>query len=595
MSASSNPLATIRRVAAPLGPGAVFWLVLTVAVLWIHRPWAPDETRLLSIAWEMWQRDYLLIPVLNDQVYPTQMPMIPWLLIFGWKLLGTHGWWLQILGAVFAFGTVAVGSRMVTYLWMDQIHMPRYLPIILIGSWFWVISMGMSPEATALSFFVCLALLGMLRAWRYGTRGGWLLYGAATGAAVLTSGFVALVYVLPPALLAPLWAGREHALRWQHWYQDLASGVGVALGVVLLWGMFVVNEYGQEYAFAYLYGALPVASALYPRDLPPYAYLLMLFPLLLPWAAWPLPWLRLWQLHRERPGTGTVFILSWVVPALLLLALVADPQPQFLLPLLPAGAMVITYLLLNEELFDQGEDRILVSLAPPLILGGLMLASLAPLLSGAWVTDLGASNLLYLGATAAAGGLLVIVLPRLGMVPRLLLMLVGIFLLAIPILPPIDGIPAGLRELPIWVGAVIAVLGLASGFVPRFHFYGRVVKIAAINVAFAMALLAVADLRLFPSQAMDAPARLLSRTEAEGRPIAHIGDYDGRYTFAARLKSPIEVLTPDQISAWAASHPRGLVVADSFPWETAVSPQLERKTLLDTVRIWSADTLLSAK
>ncbi len=583
-----------RRVVWPLLPAATLWLLLTAVLLFAHRPWPPDETRLLAVAWEMWQRHFLLLPVLNDQAYGTQMPLLPWLLILMWKVFGVHAWCLQVLGAVFALATVAVASRIVTYLWIDQIEMPRYVPAILMGTWFWVIALGMSPEASVLSFFVSFALYGMLRAWRYSTRFGWLLFGAAGGAAVLTSGFIALAYVLPVGLLAPLWAGREHALRWRHWYMDFGSGLGVALGVVVLWGMVVSIEYGQDYALAYFVGALPTDSALYPQDLPPYAYLALLLPLLLPWSVWPLVYHRLWEIRGRRPGVGTSFVFCWVAPALLLLALFTAPQPQWLLPLLPAAAMAVTYLLINEELFDHGEDRFLVSLTPPLVVGGLVLATLAPVLSGRWVTLVGADYLFYVGLAASGVGVLTAVLPRLGWAARLVLMVSGLAMAAIHVLPPIDGVPPLLMRVPIWFGIAVIAVTLATAWTPRFHFYGRVVKIAVLNAALALALLTVADRRFFPVAAVDGPAELMVQAQARGSAIGHVGDYDGRYTYTARLLQPMDIVSPQQVGAWAAAHPDGLIVADTTPWNSPFSPLFESESIRDHVRVWSTNTLISS-
>jgi 4-amino-4-deoxy-L-arabinose transferase-like glycosyltransferase len=589
----SQRLTALRRILRPLLPGAGLWLLLSGMLLWLHRAWPPDETRLLAVAWEMWSQHFTLIPVLNNQVDATQMPMVPWLLMLMWKAFGVHAWCLQVLGAVFGLATLMVSSRIATYLWMDQIEMPRYVPVILMGTWFWIVALGIAPQASALAFFVSLAILGILRAWRYSTRAGWLVFGLATGAAILTSGLVALVYVLPVALAGPLWAGREHALLWRHWYLDLGSGAGLALGVVVLWGMLVVNAYGMDYALAYLAGALPVSSAFWPQHWPRYTYLLLPLPLLLPWAAWPLVYQRLWHALRQHPGIGAGFVLWWVLPALVLLMLITVPQPQWLVPLMPAGAMIIAYPLLNEELFDHTEGRLLLSLIPPLVIGGFVVASAAPLLSGAWVGLVGADHILYAGLAAAGIGVLAALLPRLSWPLRTVLVVAGLLTAAVSVLPTIPVVSTALSQVPPWAGIVAAVVAVVSAWTPQLSFHVRIIKIGALNLVLALALLAGAGVRLFPSSVLDGPAALLSAAQARGEPIAHVGTYDGRYSFAARLQKPVVELGPGQVAQWAARHPGGVVVADTIPLDPPAAPAFEARSLRGQVRVWRANTLAS--
>ncbi|VAW74626.1 Polymyxin resistance protein ArnT, undecaprenyl phosphate-alpha-L-Ara4N transferase; Melittin resistance protein PqaB, partial [hydrothermal vent metagenome] len=61
------------------------WLELLVAVaalaaiqLWL-RPLLPvDETRYLSVAWEMWSRGDFLVPYLNGEAYSHKPPLLFW-------------------------------------------------------------------------------------------------------------------------------------------------------------------------------------------------------------------------------------------------------------------------------------------------------------------------------------------------------------------------------------------------------------------------------------------------------------------------------------------------------------------------------------
>ena len=64
------------------------WGVLVVVALTL-RPLLPiDETRYLSVAWEMWLRHDWLVPHLNGSPYPDKPPFLFWGILLGWRVFG---------------------------------------------------------------------------------------------------------------------------------------------------------------------------------------------------------------------------------------------------------------------------------------------------------------------------------------------------------------------------------------------------------------------------------------------------------------------------------------------------------------------------
>jgi 4-amino-4-deoxy-L-arabinose transferase-like glycosyltransferase len=268
-------------------PWTILWVLMVVALFYFRPPASLDELRLLAIAWEMWQREIFLIPVLNELAAPEQPPLMPWLIIVGWKLLGVNDWWPRLLPALFSLFSLFLVSRIAALLWMDQIKMPRYVPFVILASWLWGFYLTFALIDHILTFFTLLALFGILHAWRYTTRVGWFIYGFATGCAVLASGLTSLLYTLPVALAGPLWAGREHALRWRNWYLDIATGLVVGVGLVAMWGLVVSIEYGVGYALDHLVGVLPEELNLFARNQPMYWYAVLLPVAIMPWTVCP--------------------------------------------------------------------------------------------------------------------------------------------------------------------------------------------------------------------------------------------------------------------------------------------------------------------
>ncbi len=550
-------------------PWALLWLLLVLASLFVRPPTSLDELKLLAVSWEMWQQDVFLLPVLNGFDNPDQPPLMPWLIMLGWKLFGVNDWWPGLLSALFSLMSLFILGRISAFLWMDQLKMPRYTAYVLLGSWLWVYFLTVSLADNMLTFFTLLGLYGILRAWRYTTRTGWFIFGFATGCAVLSNGVVSLLYTMPVALFGPIWAGREHALRWGRWYIDIVTGLTVGIGLVALWGVVIMIEVEQGMAIArdHLLGALPSEISLFSSSRPMYWYLILLPVAILPWIAWPLLYSRLRQIKNRPPAIGLIFCLVWIVPALLVLSMLGPRQPQFLLPLLPAFALMISYLLFNEELIDHGEKRFSMSLILPMILLGTALA-VAPLLQDqAWVPQAMKTLSPMVGAVIAVFGILIIGLPASGLTGRNTLVAVGLFLTAIRFFPRYEVLPAILWEIPLYVGVGTGLLGVALTWVPRFTLDQRIIRNAIFSMVIVIGLMAYANKDNTSRADVSRTALYLASRQQSQVPIAHVGEYQGQFHYYGRLTRSITSVSPETIGEWLAENPRGIVVTYANGWQ----------------------------
>jgi 4-amino-4-deoxy-L-arabinose transferase-like glycosyltransferase len=576
-------------------PWMVLWCLMAAALIYIRPPVSQDELRLLGIAWEMWQRDVLLIPVLNELAAPEQPPLMPWLILLGWKIFGVNDWWPRVLPALFSLFSLFLVSRIAALLWMDQLRMPRYVPFVMLSSWLWVFYLTLTLTDHLLTFFTLLALFGILHAWRYTTRVGWFIFGFATGAAVLASGLTSLLYTLPVAIAGPLWAGREHALRWRNWYFDIGTGLVFAISLVALWGLVVSLEYGYGYAIDHLVGVLPEELKMFAQNQPIYSYLVLLPVAFLPWVAWPLVYSRALQVSDRLPSIGFIFCAAWVVPVLVVLSVLGPRQPQYLLPILPAFALLVTYLLFNDELIDQGEDRFVVSLMFPTMALGLVLLGIAFAPDASWLPAALKGISPVVGGSITLAALLVFGLPRSGLVVRVVIIVLGVSLAAAPSLPNNDVLPAVLTELPIYVGIVIALLGSTLGLLPTLTFEQRVVRIAVFNIVLVIAAQwYVTDKNEY--QSVITSARFLGQMELDRSPVAHMGTYHGQFHFYGRLRNAYKEVTPEDILAWVAANPAGVVITYGDGWQPRVGnkspvPLFESPYAGTTLRIFSAAAL----
>ncbi len=579
-------------------PWAMLWLLLVIAALFVRSPTSIDELKLLAVSWEMWQQDVFLLPVLNGFDNPDQPPLMPWLIMLGWKIFGVNDWWPRVLSALFSLMSLFVIGRIAAYLWMDQLKMPRYTAYILLGSWLWVFYLTVSLADNMLTFFTLLGLYGILRAWRYTTRAGWFIFGFATGCAVLSNGLVSLLYTMPVALLGPIWAGREHALRWVHWYIDIATGLIVGIGLVGLWGLVIIIEMEQGMAIAldHLTGALPTEISLFPKNQPMHWYLVLLPVAILPWIAWPLIYSRLWHVKDKPIALGLIFCLVWVIPALLVLSMLGPRQPQFLLPLLPAFALMISHLLFNEELVDHGEKRFSMSLIWPTILLGIVLAAAPMLENEPWVPQILKTLSPLVGASIVAFGLLIIGLPASGLAGRMFFIIGGILLTLIPALPQIEVLPAVLWELPLYVGIGVGLFGVALTWLPTFTLDQRIIRNAIFSMVTVTGLMIWMNANDNSGADIHRSAQYLASKQQLQVPVAHVGEYQGQFHYYGRLNQPITSLSPETLGKWLAQNPRGIVVTYANAWQpnadvVNTAPEYSAPFANTELRIWKASVL----
>lgn len=579
-------------------PWTLLWLLTVVVLLVVRPPASQDELRLLAISWEMWQREVFLIPALNQMAAPEQPPLMPWLIVLGWKIFGVNDWWPRLLPALFSLASLFLVSRIASLLWMDQLKMPRYVPFVMLASWLWAFYLTFALVDHLLTFFTLLALYGILHAWRYTTRVGWFIYGFATGCAVLASGLTSLLYTMPVALAGPLWAGREHALRWRNWYIDIATGLIVGVGMVAMWGLVVSIEFGYGYAIDHLVGVLPENLKMFDADRPIYWYLVLLPVALLPWSAWPLVYSRAWQIRGRVPSVGVVFCAVWVVPVLVVLSVLGPRQPQYLLPILPAFALLITYLLHNDDLIDHGEHRLVVSLMLPTTILGLVLAGIAYLPDQSWLPERLHGISPVVGGAIAFASLLGFGLPRAGLVIRVIIIAIGVLLAVVPNLPQNVVLPAWLRELPVFVGVAIALVGVAIGWFPSLTLDQRVVRNALFNALLVIVALSYAYKDKTEYTNAITSARYFEQVEVQLLPVAHVGVYDGQFHFYGRLRESWKELLPEEVTAWAQANPTGRVISYANSWQPdtsnrAITPEYEAPFFGTTLQVWTADSLQS--
>ena len=113
------------------------WLLLMVVSQSLLPLMPIDETRYISVAWEMWLRNDFLVPHLNGETYSHKPPLLFWLINLGWWVYGVNEWWPRLVPGLFALGSFWLTQRSAYLLWPQRIKVAFWAPTILLGSLYW--------------------------------------------------------------------------------------------------------------------------------------------------------------------------------------------------------------------------------------------------------------------------------------------------------------------------------------------------------------------------------------------------------------------------------------------------------------------------
>ena len=514
------------------------WLLLVMASLFARSAWPVDETRVLAVAWEMWTHNEIVLPYLNGDLYARQAPLLPWLIHAGWGLFGVNNWWPRLLPSLFALASLFVTGRLARLLWRENSEIARYAPLVLVGTPLWAVYTTLALPDMLLVFFTLIGWWAVLVMWRHRDMRAFLLLGTALGLGALALGLAIFVYILPVALLAPLWIKDTPRMAWKHWYVDLAKATALGAAVLCLWLVPAAIKAGLPYILEWFSGSLTAARLdLLPVTQSWWGYLVWLPIICLPWSIWPLLWMRLWHIRREPLNIGLLFCMIATLSTLAVLSLVEVKQPQFLLPLLPLAALAVAYLLMDDSMADIGQEKLLSGMTLPIVVLGGVLA----------------------------------VLPR---------------------LPRIEFLPAMLWDLSPFVGIGLVFLGIALAWLPVSEVRRRLLDTAVSGALLVVFVILGAGSQFDAFYRLDTVTRLLADAQAQRRPIAWLGEYDGEFQFAGRLLKPLRVIDPSQAPSWSHNHPDGVLVAYAPDWQppgsTAAQPLLETPYRGQMLRIWYA-------
>lgn len=481
---------------------AAFWFVALLS----RAPWAVDETRYLSVTWEMWQRGEWLVPHLNGAPYSHKPPLLFWLIQLGWWVAGDNDWWPRLLPWLFAAGTVLVTADLAKRLWPGQPNIARRAATVLVGTLLWAQASTVVMFDVSVAFFAAVAVWASVRSVVSGWARGWLVLGAAVGLGTLVKGPVIFLYTLPAVLLVPRWHGSPVSSQWL-W--SVLRAVVLALLIALAWAIPAARVGGEEYAHAIFWfqtaGRLTDSFA---HARPWWWYVVLLPGVLAPWSMFPAVWRRLRSPAVWWDG-GASLCATWGAGGLVALSLISGKQVHYLIPLLPPTAMIIARML-----------------------GGVAFS---------------ARDLLLAAAVVAA---------------------IAVVVLAARHFAPVLGLPPWLSQIPAWPGVCALAAAAVIAISPPKNVSAATAVLGSLSLL-VLALGHAGIVRPANPYYDPTPiARYVRALQDRGVPVAFAGKYHGELHFPGRLSEPMDVLRGATAQeGWRRHHTNGRLVVAADPSE----------------------------
>jgi 4-amino-4-deoxy-L-arabinose transferase-like glycosyltransferase len=330
----------------------------------------PDEPRYAEVAREMLMRHDLVSPTLGGHLWFEKPALLYWMMIASFKVFGVTEWAARLPSAV--SGLLTVVAVFVTGRRVERVGAPdNELQSYAFWSGLAAATMiGIAAFSRAASFDI---LLTMTTTWTLAffvladpdqaladrseanpKHRNWFLAGFYTfiGLSLLAKGLVGIV--IPVGVLGSYYLFQRR-LPGRKLLTSLIWGLPLALMVAATWYLPVVRRHGWLFIdqFFIQHHFARYISNKYHHSQPVYYYLLILPLLALPWTAF-LPdglmqsrlWLKRPADHQVAPAEAQVrqlmiLALAWLLFPLLFFSFSNSKLPGYILPILPAAALIV--------------------------------------------------------------------------------------------------------------------------------------------------------------------------------------------------------------------------------------------------------------
>ncbi len=499
-----------------------FLIIFIAGIMFIFfAPYFPiDETRYLSVAWDMKLYHSFIVPLLNGHSYSHKPPFLFWLINVDWLIFGVNEKTLRIIPILFSMLNIILVYKTALLLWNDK-KIAEYASLVLSSILVYLIWSSLIMFDVILTFWIMAGMYGIFAAYTHSNNTKfWILIGIAIGGGLLTKGPVIFVHILPVCILSFLWIPkREYTAKW---HKGILVSLLIGVAILFVWLIPAILTGGESYRQAILWGQTVnrvVSSFAHQR--PIWWYLPLIPIILLPWILFKPMWHWHWRNFRAiTQDKGMCFLLVWIFSAFIIHSLISCKQVHYLIPLLPGVSLIIAkHLALNSKKGKSARLHYPVAILYISLGVGIFLL---PFINSGNIREFSAHisilRFVALSLACIAMGLLMLLFKS-GSVDRLMKLI-------------------ALSSL----GFIIIVLMNGNVFFKRYD--------------------------------VSHIARVLKAKQDEGYQILHYRKYDGQYQFAGRLTKPIFVLkSKNDVRKYIETHGGKIVLISYEKFKKVINPE----------------------
>lgn len=490
-------------------------LIFLIALAGItSRPLFPvDETRYITVAWEMFSSKNWILPSLNHEAYHHKPPLLFWVITSLWTIFGPLQSVAMAVPYIIFAGLIAANMYLARSLFPHDDKAPTWMMILTLGSFPLLVYSNLIMFDILLTVFVILSLTSLWNFAQTGHKKHIIILALAIGLGGLAKGPVILLNIIFPILLYPYWrnAKSDIAISKTRWYFSTLLAILAGIGITLSWAIPAALQGGEAYANKIFWGqtAGRVENS-FDHGRPFWWYLPLLPILLCPWIFVP----KLWRHILKWPETSIYFdqnilrfLVVWILPVFLCFSLISGKQIHYLFPCLIGAFTFIGMIISNDHSPAKKCDIIL----PAGIIIFLILLPALLKLFAIEMSDLFNRHLMD---------------------------------------------DAFLRMSAIYssIGALIAVIIF---FMARHksclcHFMAIM-----ISMVIFMGVLHLEGEKGFYKNYDLTPMAAVIHKNAD-RPMAFVRNYHGEWGYLARLTKPVEQILPETLPSWFQKNPNGI-------------------------------------
>src|SRR3990172_1785818 len=491
-----------------LGAAIMLWLAIAAVMIMTLPPLPVDETRYLTVAWEMKRSGQWLLPTLNGEPYSHKPPLLFWLINLAWGALGPEVWAARFVSLAASASVLMLTYRLGRQLMPEQPTAPSLAVLLVLAGPAVFLYGALIMFDQLLTVWVLLGVSALCKEAQKPSKGAWALGAFAIGMGLLTKGPVILLYLAAPALLVTYWMAPEAKLSLKRWYGSLAIAVAIGALMVLAWAIPAAVIGGPEFARMIFWkqSAGRMVESFHHRQ-PFWFYVPVLAAFLFPLFFWRPLWRRASKARHLPLPRPAKFLLCFLIPAFVAFSLISGKQPHYMLPLLPGIALFLGSLL--EEADHRRGDAIVLCLPFSAL---FLILAFGPLASS-WAGFDTETSYISEGLSQFS---------------------VGFSLLCAAVSM---GILLTVKKDLRWQALA---MGLSSALL-----------LGAVTVQCYRYVYRFYDLR---------PLAHALKPYTAG-PLVFVNQYAGEIGYLARLERPIEVVKAGQLKRWFAAHPDGTAVA----------------------------------